>query len=40
MHYEYDGHNNRTAVINAYLKCFEFEYDDHNNLIKANRPDC
>ena len=36
--YEYDGANNRTAVINAFLKRFEFEYDDHNNLIKAIDP--
>ena len=36
--FEYDGANNRTAVINALLKRFEFEYDDHNNLIKAIDP--
>jgi len=36
--YEYDGANNRTAIINAHLKRFEFEYDDHNNLIKAIDP--
>jgi YD repeat-containing protein len=26
------------AVIDAYLKRFEFEYDDHNNMIKAIDP--
>ncbi|RKY39649.1 MAG: hypothetical protein DRP85_09635, partial [Candidatus Makaraimicrobium thalassicum] len=36
--YEYDGANNRTAVINAALKRFEFEYDDHNRQIKAIDP--
>ncbi|MEH0019208.1 MAG: right-handed parallel beta-helix repeat-containing protein [Desulfobacter sp.] len=36
--FEYDGANNRTAVINARLKRFEFEYDDHNNQIKAIDP--
>ena len=36
--YEYDGASNRKAIINALLKRFEFEYVDHNNLIKAIDP--
>ncbi len=36
--FEYDGANNRTALINAALKRFDFEYDDHNNLVRAIDP--
>ncbi len=36
--YEYDGIDNRTAMITPDLKRFEYEYDEKGNLVKTTDP--